>query len=187
MDMGKARKILTNIEQQERLFRERIGSKADWSDPEDVAAYAQMQRSEARKDVLDKLTPDRTCRCCGHQKFASRSWVVSKDGKDCVCRSCFMKAAYLGPLCAEGTVAERIILGMDIRFRFDGQAINSARKATGLSLRAFAEMCGWTESWQRQLEYGSIQTMSPDQMAVLFHALREQKAMPLDLTDPEEL
>ncbi len=52
-----------------------------------------------------------------------------------------------------------------------GDAIRRARQARGLSIRRLAEMAGVTHSFIAKLEAGRFQTVSPDNLTALAHAL----------------
>ncbi len=52
-----------------------------------------------------------------------------------------------------------------------GEAVHRARQARGLSIRKLAETAGVTHSFIARLEAGRFQTVSPDNLTALAHAL----------------
>ena len=47
-------------------------------------------KTVSREDVLDEIVPDRKCPLCQRFNYKSRQWIVQKETKTCICKSCWM-------------------------------------------------------------------------------------------------
>lgn len=93
------------------------------------------------------------CPCCGdkHDLYYRNIFKTR-----ILCRSCLM--IFKGQI---GYV-EKWVLGSTVRYEIDPLAITHLRKELGISLQKFADMCGWSKSYQSRLENGDYQTISEE-------------------------
>lgn len=135
-EFARASKILAGIRESERRTREYSRSQ-DW----DRSSFRIAGRQKARRELLDSLAPDRRCPTCLEVRPNPRSWVVTRDGKFAVCRSCHQRVG--GRLSDEVVVRRRTICELD------GPAL---RRARGTSLREFARRVGLSPGSLSRLE-----------------------------------
>jgi DNA-binding XRE family transcriptional regulator len=121
----KDREILDHEHHLQQIHEQKQRRKCDWSNPEDVAAYRASRRLEKRLKRIQKFAPGFVCPSCRAVLPSSISWVLGRDFA--VCRTCHA-----------GTPKENEVLAL--------------RKKHGMSQSQFAEMMGWSQSYQCSIE-----------------------------------
>jgi hypothetical protein len=173
-----ARDLLIGIEIAERQFKREQFKKCDWDDPEDVASYRKQTNIEWRNKFLDKKYPDRRCPCCGRIVLQTNRWVIDKNKRKGMCKSCFKRLA-------NNKVPDTVQLFdhklfAPERYSFDPQLLLQARELTGLSVREFSRIAGWGRTYQQKLENGEIKAISVETANVLICVLNDNKITTLD-------
>lgn len=73
------------------------------------------------------------------------------------------------------------------RFKLDGQFLRQARNELQLGTREFARRAGWSESYQMQLENGTVKTVDADKAATILQVINEEGGITLDFVDPSPI
>lgn len=151
-----------NIFKYVKLQSKEREAKCDWGDPTDVLFYLAELRHTERNRVLDSLVPKRICPSCGAVKCLSKSWVVSKDKKRAICRSCYMRKVPCKDLDETSKIPHSIFGEAEIRYKFDGTKFALARVYAEISAREFASFAGWSQSYQYKLESGKVASVNAE-------------------------
>jgi len=168
-EMKQEAKILADVERQEA----KIGKwrKCDWEDVDDVKEYHRYERQKKREAVLNRLVKNRVCPCCKSVRLSPRSWVVSKDEKKAVCRSCF-HSGVADKKDGGGAGVKRNLFGdTTVRYAFDGFELSCVREAIGVSAAVFARRAGWKAVYQWKLESGKVKSVTLETAEVLLETI----------------
>lgn len=129
-------------------------TKCDWDDAIDTALYKSQKYTKEKSDVLDKLAPKRLCPVCkAGPLLKSKQWVVNKRKTKVICRSCYHSDNLTTKVSAELPV---IFQPYEMRFKIDGRALCQARVNLGWPMKRFADVVGWSCTYQRKLERGDV-------------------------------
>ena len=181
------RAIEREVAKQESAESRRLLHRADWEDPSDVAAYRSAEYVREREQLLHRLVPDRRCPgMCKRRIMQSRSWVISKDGKRAICRSCHFRML----MAAEPNVKnlpDRIFTRSN-RYHIDGATLRQARETAGLSVGEFARRCGWSRPYQSHMERHVAtsekeMTVAVDKAQKILEVLRSRKVTTDDILE----
>lgn len=87
-DFKRAKKVL-----REKRKQENKKARTKVRDAGGLVSYNRAKRVDDRKELLDRLVPDRRCKVCKVVKTRSRQWVIVRRSH-AICRACFMKMIY---------------------------------------------------------------------------------------------
>ena len=161
-----------------RWLEREIRRKADWFDPEDVAAWKKMERRKHRDRVLDRLLgKERRCPRCGEQKIGPRQWVKQRGKDRIICRSCFQK---LTPKSAGFMVPS--FARMVKYYVFDVEIFLQARVDSGLTMKEFARRAGWSYTYQRKIEHGDVKKIDEAKLCTMIQVFHEQGGECVDVS-----
>ena len=131
--------ILAGIERAQDRLRTDLERACDWENPEDVALYKKEKREGDRRALLDRLVPERRCRC-GVVVEQLSAWVINKSKTLAMCRSCYHSIEATDRPADVSVIFHKPV----VRYGYDGSAISLARQALGVGRRRFAILAGWT-------------------------------------------
>ncbi len=152
----------------ERAWKQRK-TKCDWDNECDIALYKSQKYTTEKSDVLNKLVPKRLCPVCGAGPLLkSKQWVMNKSKTKVICRSCYHSDNLTTKLSVELPV---IFQPYEMRFKIDGQALCQARVNLGWPMKRFADVVGWSCTYQRKLERGDVVSVGQDTMDSIMRVL----------------
>jgi hypothetical protein len=163
--------ILAGVEEAQEKLRRDLERACDWENPEDVALYKKEKREGERRALLDRLVPDRKCRC-GVVVEQLSAWAINRSKTLAMCRSCYHSIESTD----QPMDVSKIFHTPIVRYGYDGEAIAIARKALGVNRRRFAYLAGWTYSYQQKLELNRYETLQLENVRVIlgvFDRLRQ--------------
>ncbi len=161
----KAKDVLTGIKMAEE-FKERFDTrKCDWEDPLDVAVYRSIKAQEDRRRIIQGITADMSCPECEEKVYMLSQWVLSRDQKNTICRSCHSRLLN-NPIPKKPIVHTISIFTKEIRFEIDAMLFAAARAGVA-SQREFSRLAGWTRAYQRRLEGGEVKTVNEETMKTI--------------------
>ena len=146
----------------------------DWGDPDDVLFYKSQRQLAEKKALLSKLVPDYKCPKCAGLVVMLRSWVISKDKSRALCRSCFDRIRCNAPVITPMELNVTVFRPLE-RWAFDADAFVTARRAVNVSQNEFARLVGWTRSYQRKLEGGTVVSCSRETRETILKVFEKLK------------
>ena len=167
--------ILDGVEMAEGVVAREEKKKVDWHSPEEVALMRSEERMVERTKMLNKIVGQgRICPCCRKRVWSDTSWVIDKDKMHAVCRSCHhtqdrkWKELHGGD---GGVVTGSFVRDVVVRFEFDGWILFTLREKVGVGQEAFAVRCGWSKSYQDQIEHGIMKTLPLEKIEMIISVL----------------
>ena len=139
-------------------YEKELGRKCDWEIPEDVALHKHEMRFSERVDLLNLLVPNRVCPVCETLRISPRSWVIKKDKKLAICRSCFQRNIPDKKV-VKMEISRTLFSNISYRFGIDAFGLQAAREEADSSEWEFARRMGWSHSYQCKIESGEVKTV----------------------------
>jgi hypothetical protein len=168
-----SKSTLQGVEDAERALVVELRKKCDWDIPEDRAFHMSESRRIERKERLFRLLGGHwICPYCRRSRWRQEEYVIitRETGDQFVsCRSC----ATTGATRARKEIAQDTLGSMEIfpkaeiRYTIDGWELSRARSIVGLTLRSFADLAGWSISYQRKLEGPARSVLADTAEAIL--------------------
>ena len=128
--------------------------------------YTRRARAqEQRLSIIKKLTYG-TLKCprCRCVKTNPSSWIISKDKKKVLCRSCFRSYGWKTQL-IKSRLSKIELFSQEIRrYKLNSLVICRIREQLNLNVEQFAEKIGWSIPYQYKLEDGTFSTISEKTM-----------------------
>lgn len=168
MNLQNRLKEIEHAEEKEQKRKDRLNSRlCDWNDEEDVLIYRRNKRREKREEILQLHLVDRKCPRCKQVITHSRNAVVIKKDQDIqsvTCRSCHFKTLDPNRDVLDKSLLEDLLTGKAVRYTISRRVFLEICVWTSVSSREIARRCGWGQGKQRQLEDGSVKTMTLEQL-----------------------
>ena len=172
-----AARAAEGVEAAEAALVRELRRKCDWDDPEDRAFHQRQRRSGDRLRSLKALGFSGRCPYCKRGRVARRMVIITCEGgeKIVACRSCAVDAKRTAEReeLADQVGSLEVFPTAEIRFTVDGVALARARSFAGLSCRGFAQLAGWTASYQRKLE-GPVRSVKREVAETILTVLVER-------------
>lgn len=144
-----------------------LKDKSNWNDEDED--FRHVERSK-RLDLITSMYPDFKCPLCRCVVTNLRSWVLSKDQEAAICRKCHFRVKVDENLKKSFHMNKKIFTQVR-RYEFNHVAFTECRLRIGLTITQFAELVGWTPSYQCRLENGDYNTISHQTMLNLLKVL----------------
>lgn len=93
-------------------------------------------------------------------------WVI--EGQLAWCRSCF-HSQHKGGEETVGSIVSKIV----IRVEFDGWRIKLLRSNAKVGVYAFASRCGWSKTYQEQIERNLMRSLSLDAITIIIQVFAD--------------
>jgi len=123
------------------------------------------RNQEQRLSIIKKLTYG-TFKCprCRCVKMNPSSWIVSKDKKKVLCRSCFRSYGWKTQV-VKSRLSKIKLFSQEIkRYKMNALGLCRLREQLNLTVEQFAEKIGWSIPYQYKLEDGTFSTISEKTM-----------------------
>ena len=145
--------------------------------------YARRARvQEKRTKIIRKLTFNlMKCPSCKKTKVNPSYWIISKDEKKVICRSCFSSHGWRTQKQKPLNLSSIKLFENEIkRYRLDSLGFCRIRQSLTLTVKQFADLIGWSASYQYDLENGRWNTISEKTMKEICQVF-SKKGIPIKL------
>lgn len=169
-----AREILSQEDRIQLQIAKQAAIKCSWEDPLDVAEYMKDYNMKERMEIISRIHPTLECPTCKTKIEESYKWIVSKDKKKALCKSCHQYLTYNKIESPDDQKsADDLFQEAPKRFVFDSHLFVKVRCHLGISAGKFAELCGWSRQYQSKLEDGEFFTISEEKRDVIQKVLEK--------------
>ena len=162
---------------------------------EPYAVRRLARRKKSREAILNIRCPDRRCKFCLEVKTRSRQWVAVSDVTQLtgtladlellkevgiICMACRIskfrkkKSQYTVPEDKDGFIRRKDVFKLvEKRYKLDGEDLLLRRRRAHVTQKRFAEMCGWSPTYQWKLEQSHVDEISEETKNVIESVFKE--------------
>ena len=169
------KEILDEIRRKEKEHDRETFSLCDWDNPEDVAFYRQRISREDRIRVIKSIAGNGSVYCpkCGRLIVYLTKLILAKNKRSFICRTCWERLKHRKKVLLTKKFELKVFPKMQVRYCLNATVLESVRTRLGITQREFAEMAGWSQTRQRQLEGGKVETVNQEVAGTILQVISD--------------
>jgi hypothetical protein len=145
--------------------------RADLRKMDDANPRRRCRRAERKAEkVIDHYASGRRrCPSCGRRRLRAGTWKVNHKYRAAICCRCFRAVV-------NSKTIQDIFAINDVTYRINGMALRVARESSGLPLKVFCKLAGWSIGYQIHLETKAFE-LGLDKVEMIMEVLRSGKEL----------